>query len=204
MHPVVPEVSPKSGHDVNGKNFFRLWREEIIAAFRSLWKHRLTVILLVASLSPFPMVIWIALALLPFSRDGALVVLVLLSFLYAILWGDVRRCRFCDHILGCVRHSSRVVETLPPDAGNGGHRRFFDDCRRCGVAGCPSRHSRSLSGHSLRTSHRGGSVRYPYDGCGLFWTGDFSVGSDAVLATEKPYGFSRIDRKASVHVRNQP
>ncbi len=87
MHPVVPEVSPKCGRDVNGKSFFRLWREEIIAAFRSLWKHRLTVILLVASLSPFPMVIWIALALLPFSRDGALVVLILLSFLYAILWG---------------------------------------------------------------------------------------------------------------------
>ncbi|EGQ62005.1 hypothetical protein GGI1_10218 [Acidithiobacillus sp. GGI-221] len=99
MHPVVPEVSPKCGRDVNGKSFFHLWREEIITAFQSLWKHRLTVILLVASLSPFPMVIWIAFALLPFSRDGALVVLILLSFctqscgVPALMHGNDRRTR---------------------------------------------------------------------------------------------------------------
>lgn len=87
MRPIVSEVSPKSGHDVNGKGFFRLWREEIVAVFQSLWKHRFTALLLVASLSPFILVIRVALALLPYSRDGALAALVLLSFLYAILWG---------------------------------------------------------------------------------------------------------------------
>lgn len=93
MHPVVPEVSPKCRHNVNNKRlrqtpgFFRLWREEVIAVLRSLWKHRRTMMFLLASLSPFPMVILVALALRPFSRDGALVALVLLTVLYAILWG---------------------------------------------------------------------------------------------------------------------
>lgn len=88
----VSEVSPKCRHNVNNKRlrlmpgFFRLWREEVIAVLR-LWKHRRTMMLLLASLSPFPMVIWVALALRPLSRDGALAALVLLTVLYAILWG---------------------------------------------------------------------------------------------------------------------
>jgi hypothetical protein len=87
MHPFIPEVSPKPDHAVNDKSFFRLWWEEVIAAFRSLWKRRVIAGLLVVSLSPFLLVIWAALALVSYSRNGALAVLVLLSFLYAILWG---------------------------------------------------------------------------------------------------------------------
>lgn len=87
MHPVIPEVSPKCHHAVNNKGFMCLWREEVVATFRSLWKSRLRILLLFASFSPFPVVIWIALSLVPYSRDGAVAVLVLLSVLYAILWG---------------------------------------------------------------------------------------------------------------------
>ncbi|MHB1665956.1 MAG: hypothetical protein ACYCUK_00620 [Thiomonas sp.] len=69
------------------ERFLRLWREEIAAAFRSLWKGRLTVILLVASLSPFALIVCVARGLASFSSPGvAVTVLVLLSVLYAILW----------------------------------------------------------------------------------------------------------------------
>lgn len=87
MYPFVPEVSPKPEHAVNAKSFFHLWREEVFAAFHSLWKRRVIAGLLVVSLSPFLLVVWAALALVSYSRNGALAVLVLLSFLYAILWG---------------------------------------------------------------------------------------------------------------------
>ncbi|WP_156103865.1 hypothetical protein [Acidithiobacillus ferrivorans] len=87
MHPIVPEVSPKCRHAVNNKGFIRLWQEEVVATFRSLWKHRLLALLLMASLLPFPMVIWVASALIPYSRTGAMAMLVLLSVLYAIVWG---------------------------------------------------------------------------------------------------------------------
>ena len=87
MQPVTREVSPKCHHAVNNKGFMGLWREEVVAAFRSLWKSRLQILLLLASLSPFPVVIWIALSLVPYSRDGAVAALVLLTVLYAILWG---------------------------------------------------------------------------------------------------------------------
>lgn len=69
------------------QGFMSLWREEVGATFRSLWKHRLQALLLLASLSPFPLGILVALALRPYSHDGALAMLVLLSVLYAIVWG---------------------------------------------------------------------------------------------------------------------
>jgi Na+/H+ antiporter NhaC len=87
MHPTVPEVSPKCRPDVNNQGFFHLWREEVVAVFRSLWKHRLAVILLAVSLSPFALIVLVAIDLVPYARDGALAALVLLSIFYAILWG---------------------------------------------------------------------------------------------------------------------
>lgn len=87
MYPVHREVSPKCHHTVNNKGFLRLWREEVVATFRALWKHRIQAMLLLVSLSPFPVVIWIASALAPYSRNGAMAVLILLSVLYAIVWG---------------------------------------------------------------------------------------------------------------------
>ena len=88
MHQNIFKVSPKRYRNVNSEAFLRLWQEEIAAVPQSLWNGRRTVMLLIASLSPFALIVCVARAMASFFSPGVgVTVLVSLSVLYAVLWG---------------------------------------------------------------------------------------------------------------------